>query len=420
MAINQRLCADAPKKLFLLFTIALSFIQASADQINHKPAGIDGNRSLKLRLIHRSALNLPQISAKDESFGEIHGNLFSGASFPGNIGQYFVELYLGNPEKPYFFIIDTGSDVMWIPCSLCQDNNSNSNSNSNNNNNNSTKDNNTNANDSNASCVEAKNSSSVFMAKRSSTFDLISCPSDTCYYVPPPQGTPACRANSPSVCTYSYGYSDGSHTRGVFAYDTVRMLASKSKLGSQYETRHFVELGKVAFGCGTDNFRPGSVESVGGVLGLGLGPISFSSQLGGNNIYGHKFSYCFPSFFHTANLTSVITFGEDLVASNLKVPIQYTPFIENPYSRGLYYVSIDSMRINGVNLPIPPDVWSIDKNGKGGAIIDSGTTLSFFRAGAYDVIVDAVKKAINYPLALPTAGLPLCYNVSGIFAPVSI
>jgi hypothetical protein len=198
------------------------------------------------------------------------------------------------------------------------------------------------------------------------------------------------------------------------------MLASSTMplpRGNEEEAGHMVELGRVAFGCGTDNSRPGSIGFVGGVLGLGLGPISFFSQLGGNRVYGQKFSYCFSSFFHAANLTSTITFGDDPMAAKLRPRMQYAPFAENPRSRGLYYVSVDSMKVNGVDLAISPDVWRIDRDGKGGAILDSGTTLSFFPPLAYDAIVGAVKRAVSYPLAPATAGLPLCYNVSGIDFP---
>ncbi|KAI5075837.1 hypothetical protein GOP47_0009913 [Adiantum capillus-veneris] len=322
---------------------------------------------------------LPEPSPSPSNYEEFLGRVVSGASFPGNIGQYFVEFSIGSPPQPFLFIADTGSDLVWVPCSLCTD------------------------------CINKIppiSNDSVFLTKNSSTFSPIACSAQECDLIPPPvTGSSSCSAKRPTSCTYGYSYTDSSQTTGIFAYDTITMSTSSGKR---------VKIKNVAFGCGTNNTGP-SITKLGGVIGLGQGPISFSSQVG--YMYGSKFSYCFTSFFNR-KASSALVFGDDLEGtSELKSTMQYTPFLPNAQSETFYYIGIDGVEVAGERLPIPPEIWSIKKDGNGGAVIDSGTTLTFFVRPAYELIVEAIKKVMHYPLAPPTAGLPICYNVSGVSEP---
>lgn len=316
----------------------------------------------------------PSPSSVIASPAEFQGKLVSGASLPGNLGQYFVEFYVGTPGQRFLFIADTGSDLVWVPCSLCK------------------------------KCDRNANSGAVFSAEESSTFLPISCTSQECEMVPPPASGATCNIQSPTSCTYEYVYSDQSDTIGVFAYDTVTMSSSS---GSN------VEIKNVAFGCGINNTGP-SVTTVGGVIGLGQGPISFPTQVG--YMFGSKFSYCFRSFFRLRS-SSMLVFGNDLVGTKLRHPLQYTPLLQNPSSETFYYVQIEALRVGGKVLSIPASVWAIDSQGNGGAVIDSGTTLTFFSEPAYSMILAAFKSEIRYRVAPSTAQLDLCYNLSGIQNP---
>ncbi|KAH7291629.1 hypothetical protein KP509_29G025000 [Ceratopteris richardii] len=306
------------------------------------------------------------------------GRLFSGASFPGNVGQYFVKFAIGSPPQTFFFIADTGSDLVWVPCSLC----------------------------SVCSMETAVNGSSVFHAASSSTFSPIKCSAEECGLVPPPTfGSSLCILREPTSCTYGYSYSDSSQTTGVFAYDTITM---SSAVGES------VHIDNVAFGCGTNNSGP-SITGIGGVIGLGQGPISFTSQVG--FMFGSKFSYCFTSFFNR-NASSALVFGDEFPGLELLSPKQYTPFLVNPQSETFYYVDIEGFEVEGERLPIRSQLWRIKADGTGGAVIDSGTTLTFFVEAAYKVIIDAIAARMSsFPRAASTAGLPICYNVSGVASP---
>ncbi|MCO5611574.1 hypothetical protein L7F22_065827 [Adiantum nelumboides] len=321
---------------------------------------------------------VPEPSPSPSSYEEFLGRVVSGASFPGNIGQYFVEFSIGSPPQPFLFIADTGSDLVWVPCSLCKHCNN----------------------------KFPPNNGSVFLTKRSSTFSPIACSAEECNLIPPPvTGNSSCTAKEPTSCTYGYTYTDSSQTTGVFAYDTITMSTSSGKR---------VRIKNVAFGCGINNTGP-SITKLGGVIGLGQGPISFTSQVG--YMYGNKFSYCFTSFFNR-KASSALVFGDDLVGTlELESTMQYTPFFTNAQSETFYYIGIEGVEVAGERLPIQPEIWSIKKDGTGGAVIDSGTTLTFFARPAYELIVEAMKKVIHYPLAPLTAGLPVCYNVSTVSEP---
>eukprot|EP00250_Pteridium_aquilinum_P008691 c18139_g1_i1 orf=103-1776(+) len=323
-------------------------------------------------------------SSQHKKYEELEGRVISGASFPGNTGQYFVEFFVGTPGQRFLFITDTGSDLIWVPCSLCKSCVSPSNMSS------------------PSSSSSSLPSSPSFFPEASSTFTPVTCSSEVCTFVPPPLGA-TCNERSPTNCTYAYVYNDLSQTAGIFAYDTISMRSSSGST---------IKIKNVGFGCGTNNAGP-SITKVGGVMGLGKGPISFSSQVG--HMYG-KFSYCFTRFFRR-KAKSALVFGDDIVGAKLASSLQYTPFARNPVVDTFYHLQIEEIKVDGKALPIKSSVFEIDEQGNGGVVIDSGTTLTFFVKPAYNVILEAFKKGVHYPLAPPTAGLPLCYNVSNIDKP---
>lgn len=301
------------------------------------------------------------------------GKIISGASLAGNIGQYFVEFFVGTPGQRLLFITDTGSDLIWVQC---------------------------------ASQLSMPSASSFF-PEASSTFNPIMCASEECGLVPPPLNAATCNERSPTSCTYAYVYTDLSQTTGTFVYDTIAMESAASSRGST------MQITNVAFGCGMNNSGP-SITNVAGVMGLGQGPLSFASQIG--HIYGNKFSYCFTSFFHRKS-TSSLVFGDDRVGARLQSPLQFAPLVSSPVADTFYHLQIEEMKVDKKPLAINSSIFSIDEEGNGGVVIDSGTTLTFFLKPAYDAIVKAFKKKVHYPLAPPTAGLHVCYNVSRIAKP---
>ncbi|KAE9606316.1 putative nepenthesin [Lupinus albus] len=299
----------------------------------------------------------------------------------GNIGiwgsrEYFIDVFVGTPPKHFSLILDTGSDLNWIQCVPC------------------------------LACFEQ--SGPYYDPKDSDSFKNISCQDPRCKLVssPNPPNKP-CKAENQS-CPYFYWYGDSSNTTGDFALETftVNLTAPSGKS----ELKH---VANVMFGCG--HWNRGLFHGAAGLLGLGRGPLSFASQL--QSLYGHSFSYCLVDRNSNTSVSSKLIFGED--KELLKHPnLNFTSFVDGGKENSVdtfYYVQIKSVMVGGEVLEIPEETWHLSKEGCGGTIIDSGTTLTYFSEPAYEIIkVAFMKKIKGYELVKGFPPLKPCYNVSGI------
>ncbi|KAJ7519714.1 hypothetical protein O6H91_20G052800 [Diphasiastrum complanatum] len=295
----------------------------------------------------------------------------SGASL--GAGEYFVDFFMGSPPRHFSLIIDTGSDLTWVQCSPCD------------------------------YCYQQEGP--LFDPTTSSSYKPISCSASECQLVYPATEE-NCTQEKPKNCSYSYWYGDHSNTSGTFATETVTISAT-NKTTLQFKN--------VMFGCGTAN--KGLFQGADGLLGLGQGPLSFSSQL--KSIIGSKFSYCLVDRDNNMSVSSTLIFGEDKSLSS-HPDVQYIPFAKRPEAMDtFYYVKIVHVLVGGETLPIPASTWEIDENGYGGTIFDSGTTLTYLAQPAYEVIKAAFESRISYPRAtiMPEV-LDVCYNVTGIKDPI--
>ncbi|KAK9676548.1 hypothetical protein RND81_11G084500 [Saponaria officinalis] len=324
---------------------------------------------------HRHLLEETPKSAKPDVGpfpGQLVGNLKSGVSLGS--GEYFIDVFLGTPPKHFLLILDTGSDLNWVQCVPCHD------------------------------CFEQNGPH--YDPKLSSSFQNISCKDPRCDLVSPPDPHRACNSVNQS-CPYFYWYGDSSNTTGDFALErfTVNLTSFDGK--SEFKT-----LENVMFGCG--HWNRGLFHGAAGLLGLGRGPLSFSSQL--KSLYGHSFSYCLVDWNSEPNVSSKLVFGEEKELMS-HPQLRFTKILDgkdNPADT-FYYVAIKSISVGGETLNIPQEMWGFTKGGGGGTIIDSGTTLSYFVEPAYRVIKEAFEKKITkYALVTDFTVLKPCYNVSGI------
>lgn len=186
-----------------------------------------------------------------------------------------------------------------------------------------------------------------------------------------------------------------------------------------------MKLKSMAFGCGFHVSGPSltgsSFNGASGVMGLGRGPISFSSQLGRR--FGRSFSYCLMDYTLSPPPTSYLMIGDVVSpAKDNKSMISYTPLLINRAAPTFYYITVKGVFVDGVKLPIDPSVWSIDELGNGGTVIDSGTTLTFLTEPAYREILSAFKRRVKLPSPAPggassQSGFDLCVNVTGVSKP---
>ncbi|XP_073295052.1 aspartyl protease family protein 2-like [Primulina huaijiensis] len=329
----------------------------------------DGDQQLTKPFVGQD--NLP--GAYSASFsGQLMATLESGVSLGS--GEYFMDVFVGTPPKHFSLILDTGSDLNWIQCVPCYD------------------------------CFEQ--TGQYYNPKESSSYRNISCSDPRCHLVSSPDPPQPCMTENQS-CPYYYWYGDSSNTTGDFALEafTVNLTTPSGK-------SEFRKVENVMFGCG--HWNRGLFHGAAGLLGLGRGPLSFSSQL--QALYGHSFSYCLVDRNSNTSVSSKLIFGEDkdlLSRPNLN----FTSFVkgkQNPVDT-FYYVQIKSILVGGEVLSIPEETWSLSPEGAGGTIIDSGTTLSYFADPAYQIIKEAFEKKVEgYPVVKDFPILDPCYNVSGV------
>lgn len=314
----------------------------------------------------------PVAAASPEYSSQLVATLESGVSLGS--GEYFMDVFIGTPPKHYSLILDTGSDLNWIQCVPC------------------------------IACFEQ--SGPYYDPKESSSFENITCHDPRCKLVSSPDPPKPCKDEN-QTCPYFYWYGDSSNTTGDFALETFTVNLTTPN--GKSEQKH-VE--NVMFGCG--HWNRGLFHGAAGLLGLGRGPLSFASQL--QSIYGHSFSYCLVDRNSDTSVSSKLIFGED--KELLSHPnLNFTSFVggeENSVDT-FYYVGIKSIMVDGEVLKIPEETWHLSKEGGGGTIIDSGTTLTYFAEPAYEIIKEAfMKKIKGYELVEGFPPLKPCYNVSGI------
>ncbi|XP_024370145.1 aspartic proteinase nepenthesin-1 [Physcomitrium patens] len=271
-------------------------------------------------------------------------------------GEYVLQISLGTPPQQFSAIVDTGSDLCWVQCAPC------------------------------ARCFEQPDP--LFIPLASSSYSNASCTDSLCDALP----RPTCSMRN--TCTYSYSYGDGSNTRGDFAFETVTLNGST--------------LARIGFGCGHN--QEGTFAGADGLIGLGQGPLSLPSQL--NSSFTHIFSYCLVDQSTTGTF-SPITFGN--AAENSRA--SFTPLLQNEDNPSYYYVGVESISVGNRRVPTPPSAFRIDANGVGGVILDSGTTITYWRLAAFIPILAELRRQISYPEADPTPyGLNLCYDISSVSA----
>ncbi|XP_022954867.1 protein ASPARTIC PROTEASE IN GUARD CELL 1-like [Cucurbita moschata] len=148
-------------------------------------------------------------------------------------GEYFSRVGVGQPAKPFYMVLDTGSDINWLQCQPCTD------------------------------CYQQTDP--IFDPTTSSSFTSLPCESPHCQALE----MSGCRA---AKCLYQVSYGDGSFTVGQFVTETLSFGNSGV-------------INNVALGCGHDN--EGLFIGSAGLLGLGGGSLSLNSQMKASS-----FSYC--------------------------------------------------------------------------------------------------------------------------------
>ncbi|KAK6287233.1 PREDICTED: aspartic proteinase Asp1 [Theobroma cacao] len=209
----------------LLLLLFLSFCSASDQKWRKAMISTDKGSSMMMNRVGSSIL-FP-----------IHGNVYP-------TGYYNVTISIGQPPKPYFLDLDTGSDLTWLQCDApC------------------------------VHCVEAPH------PLYRPTNDLVPCKDPLCAALHPP-GDYKCE--NPEQCDYEVEYADGGSSLGVLVRDVFSLNYTN---GIRLSPR-------LALGCGYDQIPGSSYHPLDGILGLGRGKASIVSQLQSQGLVRNVVGHC--------------------------------------------------------------------------------------------------------------------------------
>lgn len=272
------------------------------------------------------------------------------------IGEYFMDLAIGNPPLYYSAIVDTGSDLIWTQWTPCK------------------------------KCVSQP--TRIYDPSKSTTaISSIPCNSTLYQYLcsvdyPPPS----------CLCSYNYTYGTG-WTSGTLKQETFTFGTSKP-----------VRVSSPVFGCSTSSSD--DFNGTAGLVGFSRGAFSLPSQLNTS-----MFSYCLASFLD-ANSTSTLFIGPSAKFSG--TAIKSTPFVRSPSKQPMitfYYLSLQGISLGTTNLAIQPSAFALQSSGAGGFIIDSGTSYTYLINKAYQAVQNAIDSIMKLQRvdASKEIGLDLCY-----------
>ncbi|XP_055812172.1 aspartic proteinase 36-like [Solanum dulcamara] len=301
-----------------------------------------------------------------------------GSSDPYLVGLYFTKVRLGTPPREYNVQIDTGSDILWVTCSSCDD------------------------------CPRTSGLGvelNFYDATVSSTASPISCADQVCASIV--QTASAECSTETNQCGYTFQYGDGSGTTGHYVAD---LLYFDTVLGTSLIANSSAP---IVFGCSTS--QSGDLtktdRAIDGIFGFGQQGLSVISQLSSRGITPKVFSHCLKG---EGNGGGILVLGEILDPR-----IVYSPLVP---SQAHYNVYLQSIAVNGQLVPVDPSVFAT--SGNRGTIVDSGTTLAYIATEAYDPFISAIAAAVSQSARPIVSRTRPCFLVSSsiaeIFPPVSL
>ncbi|KAK4432616.1 putative aspartyl protease [Sesamum alatum] len=303
--------------------------------------------------------------------------------FPHGYGGYSISLSFGTPPQTLSFLMDTGSSLVWFPCTQSF---------------------------SCSSCnfigVDPENIT-TFLPRLSSSTKTVGCKDPKCRWISANVQCDGCRKNSTgcdeSCPPFRVKYGSGS---------TSGLLISETLIFPEKSVENFI------VGCSIFASTEPS-----GIAGFGRGPDSLPAQMGLK-----RFSYCLVSH----------EFDDQPVHSNLVLEtairggagtgtaggrINYIPFSKNPTTpkhpayKEYYYVTLQKITVGGVDVRVPYKFLVADAEGRGGTMVDSGTTFTFMENQVYKLVAGELAKQVgkNYSRAAEVenlSGLGPCFRVS--------
>ncbi|XP_027351898.1 probable aspartyl protease At4g16563 [Abrus precatorius] len=302
--------------------------------------------------------------------------------FPKSYGGYSIDLKFGTPPQTSSFVLDTGSSLVWFPCTsryLC------------------------------SHCLFPNinpSTISTFIPKNSSSSKLVGCRNPKCGYLfgndvqsRCPQCKPASQNCTLTCPAYIIQYGLGS-TAGFLLLENLNF---PGKIVTDF-----------LVGCSILSVRQPS-----GIAGFGRGKESLPSQMGLK-----RFSYCLISHrFDDSRENSDLILQIGSTGDAKTTGLSYTPFHKNPSGNNsafgeYYYLNLRKVIVGGERVKIPLEFLESGSDGNGGTIVDSGSTFTFMERPVYNLVAQKFEKQMaNYTRAKDVeaqSGLGPCFNLSGV------
>ncbi|KAJ0976855.1 hypothetical protein J5N97_012329 [Dioscorea zingiberensis] len=287
------------------------------------------------------------------------GSRFSSVVFPlhGDVypqGLFYAAMTIGDPPKPYFLDVDTGSDLTWLQCD--------------------------------APCLHCtKGPHPLYKPVRNK---LVSCQDPVCLAVQRATLSGKGRGCKPNEqCDYVVKYADHGSSTGVLIRDGFTLRLSNGSLARPH----------LAFGCGYDqqDTAGSAPAAMDGVLGLGNGKASILSQLSDAGLTRNVIGHCLGR--HGGGY---LFFGDGLVPSSgvTWVPMSRSTISGNHYSPGQasFYFGAQALGVKQQQM-----------------IFDSGSSFTYFAMQPYQALLNAIMKDLSgKPLkdARDDPALPVCWK----------
>ncbi|KAG0563847.1 hypothetical protein KC19_8G064100 [Ceratodon purpureus] len=277
-------------------------------------------------------------------------------------GLQYTYIEIGTPSQRFYVALDTGSDLLWLPCAHC------------------------------VSCAPSVSTLydttfNVYDASNSSSSERVTCSSPYCVDV-----ASAC-SSSTMQCPYHIQYISPVTTEGYLVEDVMYLIPQKGGNKTAAD---------VVFGCGTNQtgeFQTGATVPD-GLLGLGMRNISVPSILAQAKVMADSFSMCFDYGLGTGRL----------VLGDRGSPKAYSTPIITHVSPQFYWVGLSYVLVGGVSVKTMTM-----------AVFDTGTTYTYLATPAYNSVMAVVDQAILYKrIASPSEAYDHCYsppNVENVMLP---
>lgn len=273
----------------------------------------------------------------------------------GNIfpdGQYYTIISIGDPARPYFLDVDTGSDLTWIQCD--------------------------------APCTScAKGPHPLYKPSKGK----IVLPKDSlCLEVQSSQNHESCETCH--QCDYEVEYADRSSSMGVLARDDMQLIVANGN----------TMISNTVFGCAYDQQGQLLAAKTDGILGLSNARASLPSQLSSQGIINNVVGHCISS---EEDVDGYMFLGDDFVP---RWGMAWAPTLGglmNYYGSEVFGISYGDQQLSVRG----------QRRNVGQVVFDTGSTYTYLPNEAYTNMITSLKSVPNVFVRDDSdATLPVCWR----------